>query len=261
MNPKSNVQIAADLALQKNFNTGDNRPDKLYKKLSDTTTNTSLKRSSNGQITNNVKTNRKPLNLDNGMTNINTGTREVFRHDIKQYKRNPLINEGTTMSITIPIKQLILEEGLTEHIQNNASKYAGGALLGAGALAGKYLADGNLDFGMDHATGDTSGQHVFSKAPVDTRSDFQKDLGNLSSTERVDYHNQDKGIIGNVSGAINNLTDNLRAENKFNNIAGLQKDYEEAKNAPGELMSTGQMVGGGALLSAAALAKIKSRKR
>ena len=48
MNPKSNVQIAADLALQKNFNTGDNRPDKLYKKLSDTTTNTSLKRSSNG---------------------------------------------------------------------------------------------------------------------------------------------------------------------------------------------------------------------
>lgn len=259
INPKSNVQAAADLALQNNFKTGDNRPDKLYKKIMD---KTSLNRSASGQITNNVKTDRKPLALDNGMVNINTGTREVFRHDMKQYKKNPLINEGTTMStITIPIKQLILEEGLTEHIQNNASKYAGGALLGAGALAGKFLADGNLDLNLNHDSGDTSGQHVFSKPQQDTRSDFQKDLGNLSSTERVDYHNQDKGIIGNISGAINNLTDNVRAENKFNNVAGLQKDYEEAKNAPGELLSTGQMIGGGALLSAAALAKIKSRKR
>lgn len=258
INPDSNVQAAANLALQKNFNTGDNRPDKLYKKLSD---KTSLNKSSTGQITNNVKTDRKPLMLDNGMTNINTGTREVFRHDMKQYKKNPLINEGTTMSITIPIKQMIIQEGLTEHIQNNASKYAGGALLGAGALAGKYLADGNLDFDLGQGNSDTSGQHVFSKPQQDTRSDFQKDLGNLSSTERVDYHNQDKGIIGNVTGAINHLTDNVRAENKFNNVAGLQKDYEEAKAAPGELLSTGQMVGGGALLSAAALAKIKSRKR
>lgn len=74
-----------------------------------------------------------------GMSNTNAGTKEVNNYQqnfLKNQVKNTL--KENTMSIQIPIKQIILEF-TADHIRDNAGKYAAGTMLGLGAAAG-YLA-------------------------------------------------------------------------------------------------------------------------
>ena len=199
-----------------------------------------------------------------GLGNTMRGTNEVLKNLLNVSKQN--INnmnhiKENTMSIQSPIKQIILEF-TADHIRDNAGKYAAGTMLGLGAAAG-YLA-GDPEHGMGHNNEETSYRSGVSQNPLshDTRSDFQKDLGNASTTKSIEYHNDNKGLLGNLSNSVNHFTNNMRAENKFNDMAQAQEDYNNLKNSNGELLTAGQKLGlGAAGLGAAAVAAKLRRRR
>ena len=67
----------------------------------------------------------------------------------------------------IPIKEMIIEEGLTDAIQRHASKISGGILLGSGAAAA-HAANGG-DFHLGNSGGETtSNEHQTTNKNEDT---------------------------------------------------------------------------------------------
>ena len=188
-----------------------------------------------------------------GLGNTLRGTREVLKN------QNPLIkNTLKENTMIIPIKQIILEF-TADHIRDNAGKYAAGSMLGLGAAAG-YLA-GNPEHGAGFLNQNDNESGGFLAKP-DTRSDFQKDLGHAVQTTTTQYHNQDKGLIGNAVDAVKGFAGNMRAENKFNDLAQAQEEYNNIKNNEGSLLTGGQMaaLGGGVLGAGLLASRIKRRK-
>lgn len=188
-----------------------------------------------------------------GLGNTLRGTREVLKN------QNPLIkNTLKENTMIIPIKQIILEF-TTDHIRDNAGKYAAGSMLGLGAAAG-YLA-GDPEHGSGFLNQNDKDSGGFLTKP-DTRSDFQKDLGHAAQTTTTQYHNQDKGLIGNAVDAVKGFAGNIRAENKFNDLTQAQEEYNNIKNNEGSLLTAGQMAGLGATVGGAGLlaSRLKRRK-
>ena len=188
-----------------------------------------------------------------GLGNTLRGTKEVLKN------QNPLIkNTLKENTMIIPIKQIILEF-TADHIRDNAGKYAAGSMLGLGAAAG-YLA-GNPEHGAGFLNQNDNESGGFLAKP-DTRSDFQKDLGHAVQTTTTQYHNQDKGLIGNAVDAVKGFAGNMRAENKFNDLAQAQEEYNNIKNNEGSLLTGGQMaaLGGGVLGAGLLASSIKRRK-
>ena len=189
-----------------------------------------------------------------GLGNTLRGTNEVIKNQNKIIKEN-------TMSIQIPIKQIILEF-TADHIRDNAGKYAAGTMLGLGAAAG-YLA-GDPEHGanlLNHSNNDSTNYESKSILHPDNRSDFQKDLAGASQTKTIDYHNDNKGLLGNLSNSTNHFLHNLKSENKFNAMADAQEKYDNLKNSEGELLTAGQMAGLGAAGVAGLGLAAKLRKR
>ena len=188
-----------------------------------------------------------------GLSNTLMGTTQVLNNQNKS-----ILKENTMSKIVLPIKSIILEF-TADHIRDNAGKYAAGTMLGLGATAG-YLA-GDPEHGGGLLNHDN---HSNDNTPVsgkDTRSDFQKDLAGASSTTNTTYHNQDRGLIGNLSNAASKFSQDIRSENKFNDLTQAQKDYNDIKNNEGSLLSGGQIAGLGAgVLGAGALAAKLKRK-
>lgn len=187
-----------------------------------------------------------------GLGNTMRGTNEVINHQNNSLKES-------TMGITIPIKQIILEF-TADHIRDNAGKYAAGTMLGLGAAAGYLAGDPEHGAGLvgDHspvakvANNFSNMQHP---------SDFQKDLAQNSSTTTTNYHNQDKGIIGNLWGGVKQGVSNLQAENKFNDLTNAQQEYENIKNNEGSLLTGGQKAALGAGALGAGFLATKMRRR
>ena len=93
------------------------------------------------------------------------------------------------------------------------------------------------------------------------QSDFQKDLAQNSSTTSTNFHNQDKGVIGNLWGGVKQGAQNLQAENKFNDLTDAQKEYEDIKNNDGALLTGGQKAALGAGALGAGFLATKMRRR
>ena len=174
-----------------------------------------------------------------GLKNTHDGIRSSINYTKNTLKESTMI---------IPIKQIILEF-TADHIRDNAGKYAAGTMLGLGAAAG-YLA-GDPDHGshlMDnHESNGHSQYPAGTTNPVhyDTRSDFQKDLAKNVQSTNTEYHNQNRGIIGNLTHGLGMGVDNLRHENKFNDLTDKQNDYNESLNSEGNLLTSGQKWGAG----------------
>ena len=182
-----------------------------------------------------------------GLSNTLMGTKQVINNQNKILKEN-------SMGKIIPIKQIILEF-TADHMREHAGKYSAGTMLGLGALAG-HLASGGDTGGLVDKVNTSVGNSI------DNRSDFQKDLGDASETKHTSYHNRNKGIIDNGIDAIKHFTGNLRAENKFNDMAQAQEEYNNIKNSDGSLLTAGQMAGIGATVGGAGLlaSRLKRRK-
>lgn len=188
-----------------------------------------------------------------GLGNTLRGTREVLKN------QNPLIkNTLKENTMIIPIKQIILEF-TADHIRDNAGKYAAGSMLGLGAAAGYLAGDPEHGAGFLNQSDKDSGGFL---TKPDTRSDFQKDLGHATQTTTTQYHNQDKGLIGNAVDAVKGFAGNMRAENKFNDLTQAQEEYNNIKNNEGSLLTGGQMaaLGGGVLGAGLLASRIKRRK-
>ena len=222
--------------------------DKIKKVIAEKKENTSLGNESSKK-SEDIKFNHSYNNdlSKTGLGNTMRGTNEVINNQNKIFKEN-------SMGKIIPIKQIILEF-TADHMREHAGKYAAGTMLGLGTAAG-YMANGGLDDG-----GNSEGFFGKMKSPIDTRSDFQKDLGNASVTKHESYHNQDKGILGNAADAVKQFTGNLRAENKFNDMAQAQEDYNKIKDSEGSLLNGGQMAGLGATALGAGIMATKLKRR
>lgn len=150
----------------------------------------------------------------------------------------------------IPIKKIILEF-TADHFREHAGKYSVGTMLGAGAGLGYLAANPDAFDGDNNPISKVTG----SNASNDTRSDFQKDLANNVSSTNTVHHNQNKGLFGNIAHGLGTGLDNVKAENKFNNLTDAQREYENLKNSEGDILSTGQTIGAGVgALGAGALA-------
>jgi len=165
-------------------------------------------------------------------------------------------------SNTIPIKKIILEF-TADHFREHAGKYSVGTMLGAGAGLG-YLAANPDALDGDSVGNDHNGQPTKVSGSNDTRSDFQKDLAKNVSSTNTFQHNQNKGLFGNLAQGLGTGLDNVKAENKFNNMTDAQREYEDLKNSDGDILTTGQKIMGVALgagaLGAAALKGISRGK-
>ena len=208
----------------------------------------------NDLLTKPMKINKSYDNIlsKTGLGNTMRGSREVINH------QNSL--KESSMGIKIPIKQIILEF-TADHIRDNAGKYAAGTMLGLGAAAG-YLA-GDPEHGAGLIGDNSPATKVASNFSNlgNNQSDFQKDLAQHSSTTTTNYHNQDKGLIGNLWGGLKQGAHNLQAENKFNDLTDAQRDYEEIKNNEGSLLTGGQKaaLGAGALGTGFLATKMRRR--
>lgn len=231
-----------------------------------------LNDSSPNQNTLRTQTNRNDLSKS-GFSNTLMGSKAVLNPKTNFFKdqsnksqnnnqitKNKQIKEHT---MVIPIKSIILEF-TADHIRDNAGKYAAGTMLGLGAAAG-YLA-GDPEHGSSLLNHDNSGDNNHQNTNInhkDTRSDFQKDLAGASQTKTIEAHNQNRGIMGNAQNSLHHFTNNLRAENKFNDLADAQDEYNNIKNSNGRLLSYGQMAGLGGVglagVGAMGLSKFKRR--
>lgn len=180
------------------------------------------------------------------------GSNEVINHQNNSLKES-------TMGISIPIKQIILEF-TADHIRDNAGKYAAGTMLGLGAAAGYLAGDPEHGAGL---MGENSPVNKVANnfSNMQHQSDFQKDLAQNSSTTSTNFHNQDKGVIGNLWGGVKQGAQNLQAENKFNDLTDAQKEYEDIKNNDGALLTGGQKAALGAGALGAGFLATKMRRR
>lgn len=166
-----------------------------------------------------------------GMANIFMGQKQsgLNKNPLLQKNQENTLTENT-MNKFIPIKEMIIEEGLTDMIQRNASKISGGILMGAGAAAA-HAANGG-DFHLDGLNKDsepkinTSGTVANSnedtttiKLPngTDRHVDYSKEqgtglkdhLGNwIDDRSNVNYHK-------NVMDAVNSDPSFLTGGQKF----------------------------------------------
>ncbi len=203
----------------------------------------------------------KPLKLNksydnilskSGLGNTMRGSNEVINHQNNSLKES-------TMGISIPIKQIILEF-TADHIRDNAGKYAAGTMLGLGTAAGYLAGDPEHGAGL---MGENSPVNKVANnfSNMQHQSDFQKDLAQNSSTTSTNFHNQDKGVIGNLWGGVKQGAQNLQAENKFNDLTDAQKEYEDIKNNDGALLTSGQKAALGAGALGAGFLATKMRRR
>ena len=221
----------------------------------------------NGLITSKVKTNHTDVLSKAGLSNVNTGTREVLRNQFKA-PVNPILEnyEGNKMTVTLPIKKIILEEGLTEHIQRNANKYAGGAILGAGLAVGNALGDGDLVSNAKSAFSDGPTSNPGSESPAPVKMTTQEDhfKNDLNVNSGVTTHTRvesNPGIFGALKAGFNHTGDTIRTANKHDDLVTAQNDYNDIKNGEGSLLTTGQMVGTTAGLGTAGYLASKMRRR
>lgn len=202
----------------------------------------------------NIKVNKSYDNVlsKTGLGNTLRGTEEVINHQNKSLK------ESTMGTIKLPIKQMILEF-TADHIRDNAGKYAAGTMLGLGAAAG-YLA-GDPEHGANLMGEHSPIDKVVNNVAGNHQSDFQKDLAQNVSTTNTDYHNQNKGILGNLWGGVKQGAENLKSENKFNDLTDAQREYEDIKNNDGSFLTGGQkaMLGAGVLGTGYAASKMRRR--
>lgn len=206
----------------------------------------------------------KPLKLNKSYDNIlsktglgNTmrGSQEVINHQNNSLKES-------TMGITIPIKQIILEF-TADHIRDNAGKYAAGTMLGLGAAAGYLAGDPEHGAGL---MGENSPVNKVANnfSNMQHQSDFQKDLSKNISSTNTEFHNQNRGIIGNITHGLGIGVDNIKHENKFQDLADKQDEYNNTLNSEGSLLTSGQKamlgIGGAGLLAAKSGLRITRRK-
>lgn len=182
-----------------------------------------------------------------GLSNTLRGTNEVLSNQLRTNSKNSnqkIIKENI---MVIPIKQILLEF-TADHIRDNAGKYSAGTMLGAGLGLGYLATDpehgANLFGGHDNEP--TNNHSAAHPAAHDNRSDFQKDLSKNVSSTNTEYHNQNRGIVGNIAHGLGMGMDNLKQENKFQDIADKQNEYNEALNNEGNLLTAGQKLGIGA---------------
>ena len=144
------------------------------------------------------------------------------------------------------LESIILQEGLTDLIRNNAGKIATAGVLGAGVAAGHALGGGDFDFNKDDQSTD---QAKSNKATtISNSSDALKHAKAMHYNENVkketvDY-NQKKGWLDTITGTLDRnaiAKNNMEINDRFKEIDELRDN----KNP--DWFTTGEKVGMGAV--------------
>lgn len=140
-----------------------------------------------------IKLNKDPKHLLNkiGIGNTFQGTREVFNYQKNVFQKNKQLKEST-MSISIPIKDIILEF-TADQFRDNANKASAATWLGAGALGGYVAGGGEIQnpFSSGHHSAEitpTPGTPATPATPAVTDSDNEVTIKLPKNTQHhVDY--------------------------------------------------------------------------
>ena len=173
-----------------------------------------------------------------GLANIFMGQKQSGLNknpmlDTNEIKKSNLTEN--TMRNIIPIKEMIIEEGLTDAIQRNASKISGGLLLGAGAAAA-HAANGG-DFHLGNSGGETTAnEHQTTNKNEDTTT-----IKLPNGTDRhVDY-SKEQGT--GLKDHLGNWVDDRSNVNYHKNVM-------DAVNSDSSFLTGGEKLGlGGAALA------------
>ena len=142
------------------------------------------------------------------------------------------------------LESIILQEGLTDLIRNNAGKIATAGVLGAGVAAGHALSGGDFSFGDDQSTN----QAHSNKATISNSSDALKHAKDMHyneslKNETVNY-NEKQGLGKTLS---NWMDHNAAARNNQDYYDTLEKAQELRDNKNPDWFSTGEKLGAGAI--------------
>lgn len=197
-----------------------------------------------------------------GLTNVFTGTKQSLNHTKNQLlgndmTKNGILNEGQVFSI--------LNEGLTEHIQKNANRYAGGALIGAGLAAGHAITGGDFNLGGNDSQNQNSSQNQNNqpqKTWKEQVEDKSKDIGTVET--KVDA-SKNGGLWGAFTSGLNHAGDVKRASIQVENVERAKNELDDAINNRPDLLSTGEKItlggAGAGALSLATLKALNKRKK
>lgn len=173
---------------------------------------------------------------------------------------NNLMESEMKGKLILPIKAMIIEEGLTNFIQNNASKISGGLLLGTGAAAAHAAHGGDFGFG---GGGDNPPPNTPGSDKWNNMSDYEKDVAKNSISTDVHDATKPRGFVGNITHSLGTGLDNIKSENKIQDMKDAHEQYLATRDGEGRLLSNGQVLGLGAgvLGTGALAAKLKSGRR
>lgn len=142
------------------------------------------------------------------------------------------------------LESIILQEGLTDLIRNNAGKIATAGVLGAGVAAGHALSGGDFSFGDDQSTN----QAQSNKATISNSSDALKHAKDMHYNENVKNETVDYNQKKSWGQAFSDQMDrNAMARNNqdyYDKLKELQ-DIKDDKNP--DWFTTGEKLGAGAI--------------
>lgn len=160
------------------------------------------------------------------------------------------------------LESIILQEGLTDLIRNNAGKIATTEVLGAGVAAGHALGGGDFSFGDDHKTEVNSGPKPVTVNNSDDALKQAKLLNQAENTtaEIVDK-TQKKGWLDTF---VKTADHNAHARNNQEYLEKLEDAQKIKDNKNPDWLSTGEKIGAGAIgagLIGGGLLAAKARSR
>lgn len=160
------------------------------------------------------------------------------------------------------LESIILQEGLTDLIRNNAGKIATAGVLGAGVAAGHALGGGDFDFNKDDQS---TNQTQSNKATISNSSDALKHAKDMHYNENVKNEKVDYNQTKSWKQAFSDQMDrNAMARNNqdyYDKLKELQ-DIKDDKNP--DWFTTGEKLGAGAIgagLIGGGLLAAKARSR
>ena len=144
------------------------------------------------------------------------------------------------------LESIILQEGLTDLIRNNAGKIATAGVLGAGVAAGHALGGGDFDFNKDDQSTD---QAQSNKATtVSNSGDALKQAKDMRYNESIKNetvnYNEKQGLGKTLS---NWMDRNATARNNQDYYDTLEKAQELRDNKNPDWFTTGEKLGAGAI--------------
>ena len=160
------------------------------------------------------------------------------------------------------LESIILQEGLTDLIRNNAGKIATAGVLGAGVAAGHALSGGDFSFGDDQSTNQAQSNKA---TTISNSNDALKQAKDMRYNEQVKNetvnYNEKQGLFKNLSNWMNR---NAEARNNQDYYETLEKAQELRDNKNPDWFTTGEKLGAGAIgagLVGGGLLAAKARSR